>query len=308
MTAGHEVAVVARGDWAKTLREDGLRIHHYVQRRDTVDDPRVLERPDNEAFDIVFAVMQYGQMGKIIPDLAAVRSPIVVLTSNNLSAADMEARILAQSTAPRTVLFAFGSTAGTRENGRLTTVHMKNGKITIRKLNQAVPQAVRAVLEQVFSRLRLSVDYCDNMDAWLKYHAAFILPVVYLCYASGCDLRNTTHAQRRELLDAAADAYHLLMALGYPVRPEGDEKMLEAGRGRWVACMILYAVSRTRLGALCTTEHCRHAPGEMAELDRAFQKIRAQKCDMPMPAFGRLHQAMPSWEIIRCTYAQQSGK
>jgi len=114
---GNDVSVVARGAWAETLRTEGLRIHHYLQRKDTVDHPRVLEGPGNEHYDIVFAVMQYRQMEHIVPDLAAIDSTIVVLTGNNLSASEMEARIHATSHAPKAVLFGFGSTAGTRDNG-----------------------------------------------------------------------------------------------------------------------------------------------------------------------------------------------
>lgn len=299
---GNDVSVVARGAWAETLRTEGLRIHHYIQRKDTVDRPRVLEETGNERYDVVFAVMQYRQMERIVPDLAAVDSPIVVLTGNNLSAPEMEARLHAESPAPKTVLFGFGSTAGTRENGRLTTVHAGDGRLTLGKREAEVPAAAKAVLEQAFSGSRLSVAYCDNMDAWLKYHAAYILPVVYLCYKTGCDLKKSTRADRKLMLDAVKDAYHLLMALGYPVRPVGDEKSLEPGLARAVTKLIIFLTAKTRLGALCTTEHCRHAPREMEDLDEAFQRLRAQKPELPMPAFDRLYRQMPSWEQIRNTY------
>ena len=140
------------------------------------------------------------------------------------------------------------------------------------------------------------------MDAWLKYHAAFILPVVYLCYKTGCDLKKSTKQDRKLLLDAVGDAYHLLMELGYPVRPVGDEKSLEPGMVRAAVKLVIYWMSRTRIGALCTTEHCRHAPGEMEDLDRAFQTLRAEKPDFPMPHFDRLRGEMPPWEEIRRTY------
>lgn len=42
------------------------------------------------------------------------------------------------------------------------------------------------------------------MDGWHKTHLTLILPVVYVCYAVGCDLRKATRAQRRLTLDAAA--------------------------------------------------------------------------------------------------------
>lgn len=301
---GNDVTVIARGTWAETLRTKGLRIHHYIQRKDTVDHPRVLEAPDEEHYDIVFAVMQYRQMEKILSDLAEINSPVVVLTGNNLSVAEMESKIHEASSSPKTVLFGFGSTAGTRENGKLTTVHIGDGQLTIGKAHEEVPETVKSVLQQAFHGSRLSVVYCDNMDAWLKYHAAFILPVVYLCYKTGCDLKKSTRAERKLLLNAVRDAYHLLMALGYPVRPAGDEKSLEPGLANMMVKLVIYGMSRTWLGALCTTEHCRHAPGEMEDLDEAFQTIRGQKPDYPMPEFERLRKMMPSWEQIREIYTK----
>ena len=301
---GHDMSVIARGAWAETLRTEGLRIRHYIQKKDTVDHPRVLETPDRERYDVVFAVMQYRQMEKILPDLARVDSPVVVLTGNNLSASEMESSILENTGSPKTVLFGFGSTAGTRENGRLTTVHTGDGRLTIGKARGEVPESVKAVLRQAFSGSRLSVVPCDNMDAWLKYHAAFILPVVYLCYKTGCDLKKSTRAERKLLLDAVGDAYHLLMALGYPVRPAGDEKTLEPGLMNAMVRAVIYWTSRTRLGALCTTEHCRHAPGEMEDLDEAFLTIRTEVSEFPMPSFDRLRGMMPSWDQIRGTYSR----
>ena len=299
---GNDVTVLARGAWAGTLRIEGLRIHHYIQRRDTVDHPRVLEALDDTRYDIAFAVMQYRQMEAILLDLAQVNSPIVVLTGNNLSASEMEARVLAESAGPKTVLFGFGSTAGVRENGRLTTVHTGDGRLTLGMAREEVPASVKAVLGQAFSGSRLSVVYCDNMDAWLKYHAAYILPVVYLCYKTDCDLRKSTRAERKLMLDAVGDAYHLLMAQGYPVRPAGDEKTLEPGLARAATALIIYAMAKTRLGALCTTEHCRHAPAEMEDLDAAFGRIRSESPDFPMPCFDRLKAMMPAWDRIREIY------
>ena len=132
--AGNDVTVIARGAWKKTLQRDGLRIRHHIQRKDTIDHPRVLEKPDSEPYNIVFAVMQYRQMEQILDDLAAVNSPDVVLVGNNLSADEMEQRILDLTETPKSVLFGFGSTAGTRENGKLTTVHTGDGKLTVGKI------------------------------------------------------------------------------------------------------------------------------------------------------------------------------
>lgn len=302
--AGNNVTVIAHGPWKETLQKSGLRIRHYIQNKNTVEHPRVLEKPDDQPYDIVFAVMQYRQMAAILENLAAVNSSIVVLVGNNLSASEMEGRILALSKTPKNVLFGFGSTAGTRENGKLTTVHTGDGRLTVGRTHEDASEGEKALLKRLFQGSKLSLVWCDDMDAWLKYHAAFILPVVYLCYKTGCDLKKSTRQERKLMLDAVADAYHLLMELGYPVRPAGDEKSLEPGFANAVVKLVIYWASRTRLGALCTTEHCRHAPGEMEDLDRAFQALRAKKPNFPMPNLDNLYRAMPSWEQIQTTYCR----
>ena len=300
--SGNDVTVIARGAWKETLEKDGLRIRHYIQKKETTDHPHVLEKPDGHRYDITFAVMQYRQMEQILDDLAVINSPIVVLVGNNLSVSEMESRILRATASPKEVLFGFGSTAGTRENGKLTTVHTGDGKLTVGKARAEATAGEKALLKRLFAGSRMSVSWCDNMDAWLKYHAAYILPVVYLCYKTGCDLKRSTKEERKLLLKAVEDAYHLLMALGYPVRSVGDEKSLEPGIPNKLVKLVIYWMSRTRLGALCTTEHCRHAPKEMEDLDRAFQALRAKKPDFPMPRFDELYKMMPSWEEIRNTY------
>ena len=192
MKSGNDVTVIARGTWKETLLKDGLRIHHYIQRKDTMDHPHVLEKPDDSWYDIVFAVMQYRQMEKILDDMAAVNSRFVVLVGNNLSVSEMEDHIRNASPSPKEILFGFGSTAGTRENGKLTTVHTGDGKLTVGRLHEDASEEEKALLKSAFQGSRLSISWCDNMDAWLKYHAAFILPVVYLCYKTGCDLKKST--------------------------------------------------------------------------------------------------------------------
>lgn len=300
--AGNDVTVIARGAWKETLQRDGLRIRHYIQKKDTVDHPRVLEKPDKELYDVAFAVMQYRQMKRILDDLAAVNSPVVVLVGNNLSACEMEKQILDLTEMPKSILFGFGSTAGTRENGKLTTVHTGDGKLTVGRTHGDASQNEKDLITGLFKGSKLSLSWCDDMDAWLKYHAAFILPIVYLCYKTGCDLKKSTRQDRKLMLDAVRDAYHLLMELGIPIRPVGDEKTLEPGLAKGIVKLVIYWMTRTRIGALCTTEHCRHAPGEMEDIDSAFQQLRSEKPDFPMPHFDHLYSEMPSWEQIRKSY------
>ena len=46
MKSGNDVTVIARGAWKDTLQKNGLRIRHYIQKKDTTDHPRALEIRD----------------------------------------------------------------------------------------------------------------------------------------------------------------------------------------------------------------------------------------------------------------------
>ncbi len=86
----------------------------------------MLEAPDEDRYDIVFAVMQYRMMEKILPELARVNSPIVVLAGDNPSASEMEARILEDTPKPKRGSSGLarrperGKTAGSRPSTRAT--------------------------------------------------------------------------------------------------------------------------------------------------------------------------------------------
>lgn len=89
--AGNDVTVVARGAWARTLREKGLVLHHYVQHATTVDHPRVVEAvPTGEHFDVAFSVMRQDQQMAALPELATIDCDLLVLVGNNLRAGEAQ--------------------------------------------------------------------------------------------------------------------------------------------------------------------------------------------------------------------------
>lgn len=113
--AGNDVCVVARGAWGQTLARDGLQIHHVVQLRSTCDHPQVVgSLAEAGPADVLFAVMQQGQMLAALSQIAAAEVPLVVLVGNSLHV-DEELAYLAAQAPDKTVLFGFQATAGRRE-------------------------------------------------------------------------------------------------------------------------------------------------------------------------------------------------
>jgi 2-dehydropantoate 2-reductase len=303
------VSLLARGEWKENLEKNGLTIHHHLQRKTTTDHPKIIGQVEvSQRCDVVFAVMQHQQMQEILGDLAELNTPLVVLVGNNLSAPSMERELLRCSTAPKTVLFGFQGTAGNRENSSVECVRWNGGELTLGGLHRALRPEEKNFFTQLFSGTKYRLNWEEDMDGWYKCHLALILPIAYLCYLTGCDLRKANRAQRKLLLDAAGEGFRLLSRLGVSIRPAGEDAYYRPGGKRVLCAAMMFAIAKTALGKLCASDHCRHAVGEMEALDKAWSGLRTQAPDLPMPNWDALRSAMPDWETLHRTYDGQKER
>lgn len=283
--AKNDVTVLARGEWKETLEKNGLRIRHYAQLATTIDTPRVIgELNPEDEYDIIFAALQYCNMAEAIPVLSANCSRRIVLVGNNMDAAGALER-LTRNRSDREVAFGFQGTGGRRENGRVISIHLKPG-MTLGPVRDLLSPEFCLLLERAFYGARYRLKWESDMDAWLKSHLAFILPICYVCYATNGVLSRAAKGQLNDVIDAAQEAHAMLKNLGYAIRPDGEESFFVEGRKKCFAFLRLMA--KTPLGKLAASDHAMRAVGEMQALDEAFERLRE-----------RSGVAMPTWERLR---------
>ena len=298
-----EVTLLSRGTWADTLEASGLRIHHSIQRKDTVDHPRILRSlAANDAYDLVFVVVQSSQLGEILYTLAANASERFVFVGNQPDALGVEKRVqeaaVAAGTGPKECAFAFFSSAGRRDGERVIAAHLKD-KLTIGGMQGPLSPDFSRLLGQVLAPAGIASEPEDQMDGWLKWHAACILPMAYLAYAHGCDLTRTTRADRALYLDVCAELAMLFEAKGIPIRPKGDEQFFQGGWKRAYLSAFYAVVFKTFLGRLCVTDHCLHAVNEMRFMAASLERtLGLDKLPGAAPSYQALKTAMPSWEAL----------
>ncbi len=305
--AGNDVTLLARGKWKEQLEKSGLRIRHHLQRSKTLDHPRVIgDVPTEEPFDAVFAVMPYNRIGAIVEPLAAIHAPLVVLVGNNMSPGAMQKAILEKTACEKEVLFAFQATAGKRdvENGVLICERLGAGAMDIGGLHSLPGEAVRLKLESAFAGTKYKLRWQPDMEAYLICHLAAVLPICYLAYACGGDMRSSTGKQRRLMRMATKEAYGLLRAQGVAILPGGDDAYYEPGVRGALMRFIYWLMAKTEMGDLIACAHCRNAYEEMELLDRAFEAIIARTPDYPMPNWRALKAQSPDWETIRERYGK----
>ena len=301
--AGHDVTLLARGAWKETMETQGLKLRHHLQRKTTLDHPAVMDQIDPTVhWDVVFAAMPYHQMQKILPQLAQADTDLVVLVGNNMRASAMQEELLRMSVAPKEILFAFQITGGERLSDHAIVERFGKAGLDIGALHSLPSQAAQAKLTAMFEKTGYQMRWQRDMEAFLFCHPAAVLPIAYLAYACGGDLRKSTRKQRKQMLDAPAEAYDRLTQLGIPILPEKDDMFYRPGFRRFVMRILYFIMAKSAIGDLIACNHCRNAVAEMEMLDKDFTALLEQDGVPSMPVWNALKAQMPSWEKIHQTY------
>lgn len=283
--AGNQVTLLARGAWKNILDQNGLVIRHVVQFNTTTDHLPIIDQlKPQDFYDLIFITMQFNQIQQVLPILAENVSPYLVFVGNNL---DAEAALKALTNDPidKEIAFGFQGSGGRRENGKVLSVHARSG-MTVGALHGSLSSAFQNRLNEAFQGTKYRLKWEQDMDAWLKCHMAFILPIAYVCYATDCRLQLASRSQLNAVIDATIEAHQMLKKLGIPIRPDGEEEYFTEGRQK--CSRFLWIMAKTPLGRLVASDHCRNAVSEMTALDQAFEELR-QKADHPMP----------TWDLLR---------
>ncbi|QAT48735.1 ketopantoate reductase family protein [Caproiciproducens sp. NJN-50] len=292
---GNDVTLLARGSRLEELGKNGLVIRHYLQFHTTVDQVGLTDHlGKGDDYDIVFVVMQRQQLDGILPQLCENEScGLFVLVGNNATAEETRRTIEERSGMPKRVIFAFQSTGGRRENGRVVSIHFAAPKLESSMTAGSLggDDSWRPTLEQAFAKTSYRLRISENMDAWLKCHAAFVLPICFACYAAGGDLRKI--AGNRYFLDRTIDAvqegYRVVEACGYPVEPKEDEDFVTNHR---LKCrLMLRLMAATPVGRLAASDHAMAAKSEMRRLYDDFRSLK-RRAGIDTPAWDELSRYM----------------
>ncbi len=311
-SAGIDVTLLARSPWKEQLQQNGLRIRHHLQRKTTLDHPRVIGGiEEDDTYDAVFAVMPYSKMTAILEPLAAIHAPIVVLVGNNMSPADMQREILDHTVCEKQVLFGFQATAGkrNREKGTLICERAGIGAMDIGCLHGEADASTKSTLTAMFGKTGYRLNWQPDMEAYLICHLAAVLPICYLAYACNGDLTASTGKQRKIMRMASREAYAMLKTQRIPILPDGDDRYYAPGIKGVVMQFLYFCMAKWKTaGDLIAWEHCRNAFEEMEILDKGFEKVLTRKPEFPMPNWRSLKAQMPGWDEIRKHYSKGNLK
>jgi 2-dehydropantoate 2-reductase len=291
--AGYEVKILARGKRLADIREHGIVLERLGTPGQHVDRVPVAERLEPaDAFDLVILTMQKGQIGDVLPVLAASeRIPAMAFFMNNVAGADELVRALGAER----VILGFGLMGGIRDG---SVVRWASGEkkprlfeAVLGELDGSVTprlQEIRMALEK--AGIRGSVQ--SNMDAWLKAHWALVGPISRALNSVG----NDTHrlAADRQLLrlmvEAQREGFRVIRALGLPLAPTRLKLMLRLPI--WMSVAVVRRLLKTEFAKLALAGHAAVGGAEFRLLDQEFRRL-IEKTSLPTPAIDGLFSRAP---------------
>lgn len=278
--AGKDVTLLARGNWAAEIKQNGLRVKDKFSPRVSVSRiPVVTKLAPDAQYDVIFVVLRYTQLDSALDTLRENQTKNIVFVGNNV-----RPRALAAALPEKNVLFAFALSAGHRESDRVVSIDLK--KITVGQLSGAASNA--GLIGEIFRGTKYKVVYEPNMEDYLLCHAAFVMPAVFACYKTDGNLKklrgNTTYLNR--LIDANIDGYRAIKNAGHEILPKADAGF-ESEKYRKTCLLFFKLMCATSLGKLCASDHAMNAIDEMNALNRDIKKF-----------FDENGAAYPVWQAL----------
>lgn len=264
--AGKDVTLLARGNWAAEIKQNGLRVKDKFSPRVSVSRiPVVTKLAPDAQYDVIFVVLRYTQLDSALDTLRENQTKNIVFVGNNV-----RPRVLAAALPEKNVLFAFALSAGHRESDRVVSIDLK--KITVGQLSGAASNA--GLIGEIFRGTKYKVVYEPNMEDYLLCHAAFVMPAVFACYKTDGNLKklrgNTTYLNR--LIDANIEGYRAIKNAGYEILPKADADF-ESKKYRKTCLRFFKLMCATSLGKLCASDHAMNAIDEMSALNRDIKRF-----------------------------------
>ncbi len=225
LEGGHDVSLLARGQRLADLREYGVVLEDAVTGEQSITHVPVVEALDPEDdYELVLIIMRKNHALQILPTLAANQKVPTYLFLMNNAAGPGE---LAAAVGPERVMLGFPTSGGERDGHVIRIVPPFGGKawtVPIGEIDGSITARTRRVAHELERMPGYKVEIREDMDAWLKYHVAMLMPgLVPVMYATGADLERLVRTRDALVLGVRGmkEAVHALQQAGVPCSPRG---------------------------------------------------------------------------------------
>ena len=267
---GYNISILARGQRLKDINSHGIVLNNILIKEKTTTEVKTVEslKPD-DFYDLVIVIMRKNQVESILPILANNKNiPTILFLGNNSKGAQQYIEALGAER----VLLGFPGAGGYFEDHEIRCLFSKKSKITIGEPNCDLSQRILKV-KSVFEKAKLKVDISENIDAWLKTHVAFVIPLVCALYT--CDTDIYLLAENKDALKLFIHGFkEALVALDKLNIPILHNRMRKIGKiPEWLLLFLMKKRFKTELAKIAIEGHARVARDEMSYLGKELKDL-----------------------------------
>ena len=290
--AGHAVTLIARGQRLAALRARGLWMQSVTGR--SVYQVKGIKISDalNADYDMVLVTVQRSQIESAIPALSSSACKRIVLMFNCASGANQWDAKLGTNRVFWGFPAALGEIIDDVTHYTLLPGYLRFAQITTLGRSSGPADVPLKEIESLFDAAGLPAVCTDNMDAWLKTHAAFMAPLIASGYIH--EKRSGFHftlSETKLISTAIKECFKALRRLN--IRPTPLNMRLLVYVPVVFFYPVLWLAFSNNFVKQALFGHAGHAAEEAEILFSELEDL-AEKTGFQMPAMRKLRSYIPS--------------
>ena len=276
--AGKDVTVLARNEHYIFLKENGVVLVNEFTDEKLIANVKVVDSLNAEdSYDLVLVLMRKNSIINVLPVLSRSKKvQNVLFMGNNSLGFDEYLEYLPKEK----VLFGFPGGGGSKIDhiSHYIDSEKPNGKrlsITIGEIDGVIRERTKKI-KHLFESANVPVNIVKEIDGWLKYHAAYIIPLAGGLLKSGNNYKLAEDKNTiRTYIRAVKEGGRVLKALGYK-----NQYPLKINtfywNPEWITINILKQAFNSKFAEVAMMMHVNAAKDEMIELGNEFRTLTKQ--------------------------------
>jgi 2-dehydropantoate 2-reductase len=264
-------------------------VNEFTGNKDKIDIKVIDKLEQDDAYDLVVVAIRKNKIRTVLPMLSRNKNlKNILFLGNNVLGFDAYLEHLPREN----VLFGFGNAGGGRKEHVIHYVDTEkpNGKrmsLLIGEMDSQMKERTRQI-KALFESSGIPVEIVKDIDGWLKYHIAMVLPICAVLMKHDCD--NYKLADNSEDLytyfKAVKEAGNVLKELGYTKR-QPFKFNLFYWFPEFLNVKVFQKILSTKFAEIAFAMHAKAASDEFIEHARDFKSLTA-KTTLSTPTFDML--------------------
>lgn len=293
--AGKDVAILARGNRYDFIKENGIVLVNEFTVEKEVSKVTVVDKlAEEDVYDLIVVLIRKNMLLPVFQVLSLNKKVSNILfMGNNVLGFNEYLEYLPKEK----VLIGFPGAGGGRKEQIVHYIDSeKSGgnrmPIRIGEMDGEVKDRTRQI-KSLFESSGIPVEVVKDIDGWLKYHAALVLPIAGILYKHDCD--NYALAKDEEsirlFIRACREGGEVLRELGYTKR-QPFKFNLFYWMPEFITTKIFKGIFNSKYAEIAFGMHGKAALDEVKELVKEF-KILIDKTSVKTPNIDKLYSLIP---------------